>query len=88
MLLAEAATISESLRTLYSKYMTDAEEKSKHFRKMLDLIRQAVNNSIDDSSQLIDMYYPEYSRYPRQFISIREIRDDVCQTIHLPASVG
>jgi hypothetical protein len=83
MLLAEAATISESLRTLYSKYMTDAEEKSKHFRKMLDLIRQAVNNSIDDSSQLIDMYYPEYSRYPRQFISIREIREDVCRKLSI-----
>jgi len=78
MLLAEAATIAEKLRNLYRNYMTDAEERSKYFRQIVDIIREGVKNSIDDSSQLIDMFYPEYSKYPRQLISFRELRDDVC----------
>ncbi len=55
MLLAEAANIAEGLRNFYRFYMTDAEERSKYFRRIVDLIRQGVNNSIDDSSQLIDL---------------------------------
>ena len=78
MLLAEAATIAEELRNLYRNYMTDAEERSKYFRRIVDIIREGVKNSVDDSSQLVDMYYPEYSKYPRQLISFRELRDDVC----------
>lgn len=83
MLLAEAANIAEGLRNFYRFYMTDAEERSKYFRRIVDLIRQGVNNSIDDSSQLIDMYYPEYSKYQRQFISFRELRDDICKKLSI-----
>ena len=50
MLLAEAATIAEKLRNLYRNYMTDAEERSKYFRQIVDIIREGVHNSVDDSS--------------------------------------
>tara|TARA_R100001510_G_C7656612_1_gene216829 strand:- start:6570 stop:8030 length:1461 start_codon:yes stop_codon:yes gene_type:complete len=83
MLLAEAANIAEGLRNFYRFYMTDAEERSKYFRRIVDLIRQGVNNSIDDSSQLIDMYYPEYSKYQRQFISFHELREDICKKLSI-----
>jgi len=78
MLLAEAADIAENLRTLYRSYMTDAEQRSKYFKKIVDIIREAVRNLIEDSSQLVDIFYPEYSKYPRQFVSFRELRDDIC----------
>ena len=83
MLLAEASTIAEHLRNLYRNYMTDAENRAQYFRRIVDMIRQGVDNSIDDSSQLIDMYYPEYSRYPRQFISFRELREDICSKLSI-----
>ena len=83
MLLAEAANIAEGLRNFYRFYMTDAEERSKYFRRIVDLIRQGVNNSIDDSSQLIDMYYPEYSKYQRQFVSFHELREDICKKLSI-----
>ena len=78
MLLAEAADIADKLRNLYRRYMTDADNRSKYFREVVDVIRIALRNSVEDVSQLIDMFYPEYSKYPRQFISFRELRDGVC----------
>lgn len=83
MLLAEAAQISESLRELYRKHMTDAENRSKHFGDTVELMRAAVNHSIDDLGELIDIFYPKYSRYPRQFISFRQLRDDVCSKLSI-----
>jgi hypothetical protein len=83
MLLAEAANISESLRKLYRNYMTDAENRSTHFRHSIDIIREAVNNALDDLGELIEIFYPKYSRYPRQFISFRELRDDVCKKLSI-----
>jgi len=83
MLLAEAANISESLRNLYRNYMTDAENRSTHFRHSIEIIREAVNNALDDLGELIEIFYPKYSRYPRQFISFRELRDDVCKKLSI-----
>ena len=83
MLLAEAAHISENLRNLYRNYMTDAENRSKHFANSVDLIREAVNNAVDDLGELIEIFYPKYSRYPRQFVSFRELRDDVCKKLSI-----
>jgi len=83
MLLAEAAQVSENLRNLYRNYMTDAENRSTHFRESVDIIRQAVRNAEEDLNQLIEIFYPEYSRYPRQFVSFRELRDDVCKKLSI-----
>jgi len=83
MLLAEAAHISERLRHLYRNYMTDAENRSSHFRNSVDIVRQAVRNAEEDLNQLVEIFYPEYSRYPRQFISFRELRDDVCKKLSI-----
>jgi len=83
MLLAEAAQVSENLRNLYRNYMTDADNRSTHFRESVDIIRQAVRNAEEDLNQLIEIFYPEYSRYPRQFVSFRELRDDVCKKLSI-----
>tara|TARA_R100001510_G_scaffold37506_1_gene33853 strand:+ start:221 stop:1675 length:1455 start_codon:yes stop_codon:yes gene_type:complete len=83
MLLADAAKVSEALRAFYQDYLRDAENRSAHFRKCLDIVRVAVRNADDDLTQLIEMLYPEHSKYPRQFISFRELRDDVCKKLSI-----
>lgn len=83
MLLAEASQISLNLRHLYSKYMTDAENRSRHFQESLNIIGTAVRNAIDDLNQLIEIFYPEYSKYPRQFVSFRELREDICKKLSI-----
>ena len=83
MLLAEAAKISETLREFFRNYLTDSENRSKHFYNCLDVIRVAVTNSMDDLTQLTDMFYPSYSKYPKQFVSFRFLREDVCKKLSI-----
>ena len=83
MLLAEAAHISENLRELYRNYMTDAENRSKHFSNAVLIIRTATNNAVDNLGELIEIFYPKHSRYSRQFVSFRQLRDDVCSKLSI-----
>ena len=83
MLLAEAAHISESLRQLHRQYLVDRENRSSHFREILDLVSQVTQNARDDLEELIEILYPRYSKYQRQFTSIREIRDDACKKLSI-----
>ena len=83
MLLADAAIISENLRNLYRNYMTDAKNRSTYFRKIVDIVRIAIDNTTEDVSQLVDILYPEYSKYPRQFVSFRELRGDICKKLSI-----
>jgi hypothetical protein len=83
MLLADAAIISENLRNLYRNYMTDAKNRSTYFRKIVDVVRVAIDNTTEDVSQLVDILYPEYSKYPRQFVSFRELREDICKKLSI-----
>tara|TARA_R100000234_G_C5000837_1_gene180234 strand:+ start:87 stop:1481 length:1395 start_codon:yes stop_codon:yes gene_type:complete len=63
--------------------MTDVENRSKHFSNSVLIIKTAVNNAIDDLGELIEIFYPKYSRYPRQFVSFRQLRDDVCSKLSI-----
>ena len=83
MLLADAAKVSEVLRSYYRDYLRDAENRSTHFRFCLDTVEGAVRNAEEDLEQLIDVLYPEHSRFPRQFVSFRELRDDVCKKLSI-----
>ena len=38
---------------------------------------------MDDLGELIEIFYPKYSRYSRQFVSFRELRDDVCKKLSI-----
>ena len=83
MLLAEASQISEELRNYYRNYMRDSENRSQYFNKLIDTVSLAVRDSIDDLNQLIDMFFPSYSKYPRQYVSFRDLRDDVCKKLSI-----
>ena len=83
MLLAEASQISEELRNYYRNYMRDSENRSQYFNKLIDTVSLAVRDSIDDLNQLIDIFYPSYSKYPRQYVSFRDLRDDVCKKLSI-----
>lgn len=83
MLLAEASQISEELRDFYRNYMRDSDKRSQYFSKLVDTISLAMRDSIDDLNQLIDIFYPSYSKYPRQFVSFRDLRDDVCKKLSI-----
>jgi len=83
MLLAEAADIAENLRRLHRKYLVDRENRSVYFREILDTVRQATQNAQDDLEELIEILYPRYSKYQRQFTSVREIRDDACKKLSI-----
>ena len=83
MLLAEAADIAENLRRLNRKILTDKENRWKYFQQCLNLVEQSVSNTGAELEELIDIFYPAHSRFERQFISIRWIRDDVCSKLSI-----
>ena len=83
MLLAEAGHISEKLREMYRNYMSDSENRSVYWEGALTVIRQMMDDGQDDLQNLVDILYPKYSRYQRQFTSIREIRDDMCKKLSI-----
>jgi len=83
MLLAEAAIISEKLREMYRNYMTDSENRSLYWEEALTVIKQMMDDGQDDLQNLIDIFFPKYSRYQRQFSSVREIRDDMCKKLSI-----
>jgi len=83
MLLAEAAHISEKLREMYRNYMSDSENRSLYWEGALTTITQMMNDGQDDLQNLIDIFFPKYSRYQRQFTSVREIRDDLCKKLSI-----
>ena len=83
MLLAEAADISENLRRLYRKMLTDRENRSMYFSQALTVIQQATRDVGDEMESLIDIFYPKYSRYQRQFTTIHWVRGDLCKKLSI-----
>jgi hypothetical protein len=83
MLLAEAADISENLRELYRKSLTDRENRAKYFQRSLSIIEQALRDAGSELEELIDIYYPQHSRFQRQFTTPRWLRDDACSKLSI-----
>tara|TARA_R110002020_G_scaffold9276_8_gene36658 strand:+ start:838 stop:2313 length:1476 start_codon:yes stop_codon:yes gene_type:complete len=82
MLLAEAAKLSRTLRESYIAWRIDPTKKSGAFYDSLSALTTLVKN--DDANageQLIDILYPKYSRYERQFVSLMWVREDVCKSL-------
>ena len=82
MLLAEAAKLSRVLRESYISWMKDPKKKSKAFYDCVSALSLTVEHDTENTGeQLIDMFYPRYSKYERQFVSILWVRDDVCKSL-------
>jgi len=83
MLLAEAAHISENLRRLYRKMQTDKPNKGLYFSEVIEILRTGIDNTHDDYEILLDMFYPKYSRYQRQFATIGWARENICKSLSI-----
>jgi hypothetical protein len=85
LLLSTAAEAARTLRRLH--YVRHSEDSAADFRESMRAVSDMVEQSADDYEDIIDIFFPKYSRHPRQFISDSHIRESVCQELGISGLV-
>lgn len=81
MQLAEAAILSRRLRESYTRWIRETESRSEAFRISIKVLKDRLSERAEVIEDVIDMFYPKYSKYEQQFVSVLWIRDNVCSTL-------
>jgi hypothetical protein len=83
MLLADAAILYKRLKESYLSWRRDPSNKAKAFHDCLQSLEEAFETfGIDgDMEEIIDVFYPKYSKYERQFVSMQWIRNNICKKL-------
>ena len=73
LLLSTAAEAARTLRRLY--YRRNSDDSAADFRESMRAVSDMVEQSAEDYEDIIDIFFPKYSRHPRKFISDSHIRE-------------
>ena len=85
LLLSTAAEAARTLRRLY--YRRNSDDSAADFRESMRAVSDMVEQSAEDYEDIIDIFFPKYSRHPRQFISDSHIRESVCRELGISGLV-
>jgi len=78
LLLAEAATLSRRLKESYTRWRRETESRSKAFKISINSLKKRLSERVEVIEDVIDIFYPKYSKYEQQFVSTLWVRDNVC----------
>ena len=78
MLLAEAAMLSRRLKESYTRWRRETESRSEAFKISIKALKQRLSERVEVIEDIIDIFYPKYSKYEQQFVSVLWVRDNVC----------
>ena len=78
MYLQDAAELANTLRESYYEGLHKPLKKSSMFWKMINAMIRCLEHNPNEIDVLIDLLYPKYSRYSEHFLTVPQIRNNIC----------